>query len=484
MSQILVLGSGLGGLSCGVQLARMGHQITVLEQSPQAGGCLQSFYRHGHRWETGMHFVGSYEEGQVLHPMLQDYDLHLPLVPLDAGGYEQIHLEGQSFAYAKGDAFVDVLAQHFPQERDNLWRYLQLVRKIMHVSSIHHETNLTEQLHTMQEYQSRSVDTILESMIGDATLRQVLVGNLPLYAGRKGQTPFATHAFITEFYNASAARIAGGSQIIAEQLIQQLEQLGGKVLTRQRVTEIHCNHSQATGVTTAKGAHFPADCIVSTLHPQALLSLLPDTPLLRPAYKRRIDALPNTVGCFTLYLAFRPESLPYLNANQYVYHTSPWDCEYYTTDDWPRGFLYMHQCEKPHQQWATTAEVIAYVRYEEMKPWEDSFVGHRGSSYEMWKAARTEQLLAALERQFPGTRACISRVYSSSPLTYRDYTGTVEGSLYGIARDISLGAAGRVATRTRIPNLFLAGQNVNSHGILGTLVGTHLAVSEIKRSWD
>ena len=296
MSQILVLGSGLGGLSCGVQLARMGHQVTVLEQSPQAGGCLQSFYRHGHRWETGMHFVGSYEEGQVLHPLLQDYNLHLPLVPLDAGGYEQIHLEGQSFAYAKGDAFVDVLAQHFPQERDNLWKYLQLVRKIMHVSSIHHETNLTEQLHTMQEYQSRSVDSILESMIGDATLRQVLVGNLPLYAGRKGQTPFATHAFITEFYNASAARIAGGSQIIAEQLIQQLEQLGGKVLTRQRVTEIHCNHSQATGVTTAKGAHFPADCIVSTLHPQALLSLLPDTPLLRPAYKRRIAALPNTVG--------------------------------------------------------------------------------------------------------------------------------------------------------------------------------------------
>ena len=119
-----------------------------------------------------------------------------------------------------------------------------------------------------------------------------------------------------------------------------------------------------------------------------------------------------------------------------------------------------------------------------MQPWENSFVGHRGSSYEMWKAARTEQLLAALERQFPGTRACISRVYSSSPLTYRDYTGTVGGSLYGIARDLSLGAAGRVATRTRIPNLFLAGQNVNSHGILGTLVGTHLAVSEIKRSWD
>lgn len=85
------------------------------------------------------------------------------------------------------------------------------------------------------------------------------------------------------------------------------------------------------------------------------------------------------MGCFTLYLAFRPERLPYSTPTNMS--TTPLrDCEDYTTDDLPRGFSHMHQCEKPHQQWATTAEVIAYVRYEEMQPWEDLFVGHRGSS--------------------------------------------------------------------------------------------------------
>lgn len=481
--RVIILGSGLGGLSCAVQLARLGHRVTVLEQNAQAGGCLQSFYRHGHRWETGMHFVGSYEKGQVLHALLEDYGLALPLAPLDAGAYEQIHLEGQTFNYALGDAFVDELAQHFPRERDNLWHYLQLVRKIAAASALQSTASAEDRLSTMLDYQSLSADGVIESLIGDATLRQVLVGNLPLYAGRKGKTPFALHAFITDFYNQSAARIAGGSQQIAEQLIAQLEQLGGKVFTRQRVTEICCDDVRATGVITAKGAHFPADLVVSTLHPQALMSLLPDTKLLRSAYRKRIAALPNTVGCFTLYLAFRPESLPYLNGNQYVYRSSPWDSEDYGTDDWPRGFLYMHQCDEAGQQWATTAEIISYVRYEEMAPWLDTFVGHRGGSYEAWKAQRTEQLLTALEQQFPGTRACIARIYSSSPLTYRDYTGTVGGSLYGIARDLSLGAAGRVGTRTRIPNLLLAGQSVNSHGILGTLVGTHLVVEEVKRNF-
>ena len=51
--------------------------------------------------------------------------------------------------------------------------------------------------------------------------------------------------------------------------------------------------------------------------------------------------------------------------------------------------------------------------------------------------------------------------------------------MYGIAKDVALGIAGRVPYRTRIPNLLLAGQNVNSHGMLGVLVGTIIACSEL-----
>ena len=52
-------------------------------------------------------------------------------------------------------------------------------------------------------------------------------------------------------------------------------------------------------------------------------------------------------------------------------------------------------------------------------------------------------------------------------------------SVYGIARDVSKGAGGRVSHRTRIPNVFLTGQNVNSHGMLGTLVGSVITCSEL-----
>ena len=89
MKKCIIIGSGLGGLSCGVILARNGYEVTVLEQETQPGGCLQSFVRKGAKFETGMHFIGSAEEGQTLHPLLRYLGLeNLPLSRLDTQGYD------------------------------------------------------------------------------------------------------------------------------------------------------------------------------------------------------------------------------------------------------------------------------------------------------------------------------------------------------------------------------------------------------------
>ena len=87
--------------------------------------------------------------------------------------------------------------------------------------------------------------------------------------------------------------------------------------------------------------------------------------------------------------------------------------------------------------------------------------------------------MASVEKHVPGFRASVEEYYTSTPLTYFDYTGTEDGSMYGVAKDVRKGAEVRVPYRTKIPNLFLAGQNVNSHGMMGVVVGTILACSEL-----
>ena len=63
MSEAVIIGSGLGGLECGLLLARSGYRVTVLEKGRQAGGCLQTFVRGGRRFDTGFHYVGGLGPG-------------------------------------------------------------------------------------------------------------------------------------------------------------------------------------------------------------------------------------------------------------------------------------------------------------------------------------------------------------------------------------------------------------------------------------
>ena len=139
----------------------------------------------------------------------------------------------------------------------------------------------------------------------------------------------------------------------------------------------------------------------------------------------------------------------------------------------------MHMCHKENPVWAESGIIISYMNYDEVAKWHGTKIGRRGDDYERFKKERAERLINDIERHFPGFKDSVDSFYTSTPLTYVDYTGTEQGSMYGIAKDISLGVAGRVPYRTRIPNLLLAGQNVNSHGMLGVLVGTIIACSEL-----
>jgi all-trans-retinol 13,14-reductase len=112
------------------------------------------------------------------------------------------------------------------------------------------------------------------------------------------------------------------------------------------------------------------------------------------------------------------------------------------------------------------------MRYDEVKKWENTSVGDRGNEYLEFKNERTERFLNLIFQKFPELKDSIKSVYSSTPLTYRDYTGTVEGSMYGVLRDATKPLETMVSSRTKIPNLFLTGQNIKFHGVLGVTIGS------------
>ena len=475
----------MGGLSCGVILAKNGYDVTILEQGAHIGGCLQCFTRRGVRFETGMHFIGSASEGQTLDRLLKYLEIKkdIRLSPLDSNGYDVVALNGRCYRFANGrEKFLQQMTSYFPHQAEELIRYFDLVEKVAGASSLHSLKHVESDPIINADYQLRSINEVIESVISDPELAKVLVGSLPLYAAERDKTPFSTHAFIMDFYNQSAYRIVGGSDAIAKSMVSTIEHYGGRVLSSSKVTRILCDDSHAIGVEVNGSEFMPCDFVISDTHPMRTLELT-DSKLIRPAFRNRINTIPQTVGGFSVYLEFKDNSVPYQNYNFYGYnYGTPWNCEQYDTDSWPKGYLYMHFCDDANQLFAKTGVVISYMQMKDVEQWGGTKVGHRGADYEAFKRQKAELLLESVEKQFPGLRSHIKHYYTSTPLTYQDYTGTEGGSMYGVARDINLGAACRVPHRTKIPNLLQTGQNINSHGILGVVVGTIVTCSELLTS--
>lgn len=475
MKKCIIIGSGLGGLSTGVILAKNGYDVTILEQASQVGGCLQCFTRDGVKFETGMHFIGSLDDGQVLSHYFNYLGIKDKVVlnRLDPKAYDVVSLQGERFAFPNSrEAFIEKFAQRFPDQRENLERYCDLIEQVASLSPFRDLQHVVDEDRFIDDkllYQSLS--DVIDQTITDPLLREVLVGNLSLYAAQKAKTPFATHAFIFDFYNSSAFRIVGGSDAIVKALTEVFEQHGGKIFTRRKVTKILVEGKKASGVLTANGEKFTADVVISDVNPKQMIGMV-DDGVFTQAYKSRIKSIADTTAVFSLFLRFKEGAMPYLNSNFYGFSTdSPWQMNGDIGDKWPQGYLYMHHCHEPNPKYARGGVVLAYMSMDAVRNWSDTSIGHRGDDYERFKAHMAERLLDSVEKDFPGLRDAVEAYYAASPLTYRDYTSTPEGSIYGLEKNVN-NIADRVSYKTKVSNLLLVGQNINSHGMLGVLVGT------------
>ncbi|MCL1967963.1 MAG: NAD(P)/FAD-dependent oxidoreductase [Bacteroidetes bacterium] len=478
---IAILGSGLGGLQCGYVLSKHGYKVAIFEKQHQFGGCLQVFHRKGYTFDTGMHYLGGLGEGEILHNLFNYYAINqdVKLKKLDTDCFDKIVIEDKVFPYAMGyENFIETLSRYFPKERQGIAQFIEAIQKIAHASPLYNLQEINSLTFIESDYIKKSVGEFIASFTQDPTLQNVLAGTNPLYAGFPEKTPVYVHALIMHSYIKSSWRIIGGSHTIVDSLVNSIRNLGGEIFNRHEVTKINCNSEKVVSIETVSGETIEANYFISNIHPAKTLELI-DSHLIRNAFRYRINSMENTTSNFTLYLAFKPNRVPYLNHNHYQYFgKSVWHTQEYSQAEWPKSFLYMQQSRATDEKYANSAQVVAFMNFDDVKQWENTKVGNRGQDYLDFKEEKAQKLLDCLEQHYPGIKENIAFYETSTPLTYRDYTGSKDGSLYGILRDCHFPAQTLVSQRTKIPNLFLTGQNINAHGFLGVSIGSIITCAE------
>ncbi len=478
---IIIIGSGLGGLECGYILSKKGLNVCILEQNPQIGGCLQTFKRGKTTFDTGFHYIGGLEEGQSLHKLFRYFDLlELPWHKLDEACFDEVILNGKSYSFATGhERFVETLAAAFPAQHENLKKYTSFLKQVGDNLYRSFEKKNEEEFYSTSVF-SQSAFDFLNATITDPVLRNVLSGTSLKMELNPHKLPLYIFAQINNSFIQSAWRLNGGGSQIAGALAKKIREMGGTILTKAKVTRLIEENGKIASVEINNDEQISATHFISDIHPARTLDLVTESKLIRKIYRKRIGGLPNTYGMFTANIALKEDAVPYLNRNQYIYNTdNVWSYYRYEAGRKTSCALVSYQVPEAGKIHTRNLDILTPMYWEEVEKWQDTYIGKRGGEYEELKRQKAEECIELASRYIPELKNGIQKIHTSTPLSYRDYTATANGSAYGIQKDYSALMYTILTPRTPVPNLLLTGQNLNLHGILGVSMTAFFTCAEI-----
>ena len=268
--------------------------------------------------------------------------------------------------------------------------------------------------------------------------------------------------------------------MIAESLSDAIQKMGGTVMTNREVTMLKNSKEKINSVLLDNDEEREAKIFISDIHPASTIDLLQNKELVRSSFRNRISRLENTYGIFTAHLELKENRLPYLNRNVHIHERdNVWSYHHYPDNGQKRYVFVSFAVPENGSPYATHIDLLSPMHWEELREWEHTTVGKRGQGYLDFKAKRADECIDIASRHIPRLRESIETVYTSTPLTWRDYTGTVEGSAYGIRKNFNELTYTILTPKTPVPNLFLTGQNLSVHGVLGVSMTSFLTCAEI-----
>jgi phytoene dehydrogenase-like protein len=512
-ADVAVVGAGLGGLEAAAVLARSGLSVVVLDGHYVAGGCATMFsrLRGDERWsfDVGVHYVGDAGPGGHVPELLAAAGVEVDFLPLDADGFDRIHVPGLSFTLPWTiEAYRERLVDVFPAERAGIDRYVRALAELDGVSrEVRRKDGLTPRLlwqlltagRLVLQYRDATVKQLLDDCTADPVLRAVLLGQHGDYGVAPSRASAVAHLALAAHFFRGGYYPRGGGQRIADALADAVEEAGGRVCLRRRVEQILVEDGRAVGLRTEAGDVVRARAVVSNADlKRTLLELLPPGALPDAARRRAErwtmagavhllclgvrgslaergmrpgnDWISDTLDVEELYAAVdRHELVPHA-----VCATSGTVKDPHTVGHAPEGastLEVMALVPGALAAWGVRPEDVAKRRYKD------------DPGYRARKAALEDGMLRLVERVLPGVGEDVVLTESATPVTHARYTGASDGTPYGLAAVPSQFQAGRPDATGPLPGLWLCGASTRTaHGVVGALHGGLRAAEAVQRA--
>lgn len=494
----IVIGSGMGGLTCAAYLAACGRRVVVLEQHDVAGGNAQVFRRRrAYQFDVGTHYLGDCGDGGVLPAILAGLGVsdRVRFHPMDPDGYDRIVMPNARLDVPTGwDRFRVRLFTALPEDVPGLGVFLDICAAVAQGNRARLLAPPDSDIGSLRpeaiRWSRRTLAKLYDHCGLSRRARALLSAQLGNYGSTPSETLVVAHASMIDDYLRGAYYPAGGGQMLVAAMVEVLESHGGTLLTRAKVSRVRFEEGAARGVTLEDGRELRAPVVVSNADFRRTTLDLCAGAFPEPVVNRTRDARMR-LSLATLYVVLDTDE-PRPNANIWWWETDDVDGAFEkmragvpepqfviltfasakdpvpaaTCPPGHTNFQIMTLCPPDHALWGVADGPTSGLRY------------RRTPAYLSAKRRFTDSMLDMAERAIGPFRHRIAYLEAATPLTQERYTLSSGGTPYGIGRwgNTSL----RPDVRTTVDGLYLTGQSTRyGGGIVGASVSGIACASAI-----
>lgn len=493
---VVVVGSGIGGLLAAVTVATAGKSVLMLEAGKQHGGYTNPFKRGKYSFDPGLHYIGECGPGQQMTRMFERLGLAdtIRFRELDPDGFDRLVFPGYEVKTPKGaDVYRDRLVKDFPRERAGLDKFFAILAEfrvalsaLARMKGLRSLLDVAPHVPLLLKYGRATYGELLDPLIKDPLLKAVLAGQ----GGDYGLSPRRASALIglgvLDHYLGGAYFPLGGSKGLRDGLVHALEARGGTHRRNARVGRIVVDRGRVTGV-ECQGITFHAKAVISNVDASVTYGQLLRADDVPRRARKKAEATRQSLASICLFVGTDLDvaKLGMTDANIWHYPSVDLDGVY---DVMARGslpaddffFLSSPSLKDPDNPGKAppghnTLELVTLAPFEPFAEWAGLKSMRRGKQYEELKARLADRYLGCIEKYVPGIRDHVTVLEVATPVTNITYAASPKGSIYGPEHTPDQMGPFRFAPKGAVPGLFLCGSSTMGAGIVPCAVSGNQA---------
>lgn len=457
---VVVIGAGIGGLTCATLLAKEGLAVLLLEQHYMVGGYCSTFRRGGFTFDASTHFYPLLGNPETMPGrLLRELEVDVGWVPMDP--VDIFHLpDGSTFAVPAGfEAYRRRLDARFPDSREALGAFFEDVREAYRYGTLYYFRGRDNR--RLDRWRDLTLREVLDRRFEDRALKLVLTADVAHWGSPPSRTSFVFDSMLRLSYFLGNYYPEGGSQVFADALAARFEALGGDILMSTRVRRIEVEGGRVRGVRaeTTRGPlrgkwRIEAGAVVSNADLLLTLEELLGRDVVGTEAIARVRELRPTFPCYLTHLGLSGVEAQTLARAQGYYWRS-WDADR-VGGDGLRCKVFVPTLYAPEM--APPGKHVVILQ---------KVVDEDPSRIEDWPRHKERiegSLLAELERILPGVLDHVEVRSTASAATARRFTLNHRGAMLGWEMSPAQLGPGRPGIVGPVDGLFFTGHWVRPGG--------------------